>query len=139
MLEIAPDSRFWRSAIVRNEDDKGIIENAPLFQKFHQTSDLIVRVLEVARIRFHESCEYRLLHFAQIRPSRIAWVARRQLRVRWDQSNFELLAKSTLAHRIPTVVEHPRVLRDVALGNLNRRMHRPEGQVMKERFVRTLD
>ena len=124
------------AAVVRREDDDGVVELADRLEKRDQPSDVPVHAIEHRRIRFHVAGEQRPIGRVGGIPARRPRVGRRESRSLRNQPHLELPLPARLAHRRPARVVATTLLREVVRLRLQRRMHRVVRDVEQERLRR---
>jgi len=124
------------SAVVAgDEHDDGVVVQALVFQVRDEAADLMIGVLEEARIDLHESCIHALLVHREAVPGRNTRVARGQLCVGGNDAEFLLAGEGLLAINVPTLVEAALVSVDPLAVHLQGLVGRAGRKEHEERLV----
>jgi hypothetical protein len=140
-LVVPPDvhvpefAALGRRAVVGEQDDERVVEQAACLEVVDEPADLFVGVVQ-------ESCEHLLVARTQsalIYAHRIPWldvlVERRQARARRHDAEFQLALEPLLSHGVPAGVEATLVFVDVPARCLVRRVTCAERNVGEERLA----
>ncbi len=122
-------------AVVADDHDDGVVEDALLAQEVEQPAEVVVGVAQEAREHLHHPRRQAACLGRQRRPIRHVRVVARQLGVSRQDAELLLAGERLLAVGVPTVVELAGVAVGPLLGHVVRRVGRPEAQVQVEGFV----
>ena len=120
-------------AVVRGEDDHGVVQLADGAQMLDEASDLRIGMFEEPRPRLLQPADEFPFVLAQRFPARHAGIAWRQPRALWYDTEFDLSGEISLAQDVPPFVETAAVLVDVRLRGLVRVVHGAGREVGEER------
>src|SRR5262249_31055928 len=116
--------------------DERVLEDAELLERVDKSTDVVVGVLEEARVDLHLPCEHGLQLVGHVLPGRYLLMPGRELGLRRDYAELLLPLEDPLPQHIPAVVEPT----SVPLGPLGRdvvwRVRRAGREVDEERLVR---
>ena len=124
------------AAVVRREQDDGVVQFTDVFEILDQLADILVGIVEHACKCFHVARIQRPILGVGVIPQGCAWVGCGQLGVRRDQPHLDLPFVACLARRRPAHVVFALVLGHIRRLGLQRRVHGIVGDVEEERFGR---
>ena len=122
-------------AIVRQEEDEGVVILASLLQLLDESPDAVVHAADHCGIDFHLALPQFLLLVRQILPERNFLVALGDGLFRQDNPQFALAGDTFLAEDIPTLRIPTLILRNLLGRSLERPMRSVESQVEEERTL----
>ena len=120
-------------AVVRQEDDQGVVELAGLFQRGDDAADALVHAVDLRGIDLHAAQgPFAVLGFG---PRRLGRIAVGQLPVRMDDAVVDQALEPLLAQCVPAGVEPALVFGDVLVMGMQRPVRRGVGDILKERRI----
>lgn len=122
---------FFARAVIRKEQDQGLVVQAGLLQVRHQFPDVLIHPIDHRRIDGHLQIHLVLLGFVQPVPGRNAFGGRRKLPVRMDQAQFDLAPIALAAQLFPAHAIPAAVPVDVFFMRLERPVRRIVSQVQE--------
>ena len=122
-------------AVVRQQDDHGVVELAEPLEVVDEAADLGVGVLQEGGEGLLEAGGQSLLVLGQAVPRLDPGIARGELGVGGQQAEFDLAGEPPFAGHVPPFVEPAPPLVEVVGRCLMGSVHGPEGQVGEERAV----
>ncbi len=135
LIEDADRTALLARAIVRHHDQQRIVEQIDLAEECDQPSDLLIGMLEHRRKRFLEPRGENPFPVGQVFPWAHARIVRREPGCARDDSDLFLAREPLLARRVPSGIESPAILFEIAAGRLMRRMGSAERQIQEERTL----
>ena len=137
LVERAVQRAFGGSSVVADDVvHEGVVECADGLQAVDQTPDMVIGVLQEARVHLHLAAQHRLEVLGHVIPGRNLLVAGGELTVRRDHPEFLLTRKRLIAQHVPALIELSRVLVGPFLGHMVRRVGGAGGEVGEERLIR---
>ena len=125
-----------RGAVVADDVvDERVVEDAQLLQRVEQPADVVVGVLQEARVDLHLPAQHGLERLRHLVPGRDLLVARGELAVRRDDAQLLLPGEGLLAQLVPALVELALVLVGPLLRHVVRRVGGAGREVDEERLV----
>ena len=139
LVERAGDRALHAGAVVTPDpDDQRVVQLAKLGDRVDDPADVVVGVLRVPGVDLHLARVVGLQLVRDLVPGGERLVPRRQLRVRWDHTQFLLPGEDLLAKMVPALVELALVLIRPFGGDMVRGVAAPGGEVDEERLAGVL-
>ena len=136
-VEAAVEGPLGRGAIVaENVVDQRVADKVEVRDRVDEPANLVIRLLQEARVELHLAGEHRLEVVGHLIPARDLVVPLGQFGVLRNHAQLLLLLECLLPQRIPAVVELALVLVRPHLGYLVRGVGGTGGEVHEERLVR---
>ena len=121
LVERAVHRALGRRAVVADDQvDQRVVEDAQVLDRVDDRADVVVGVLEEARVDLHLAGEDRLEVVRHVVPGRDQRVARGELGIGRDDAQLLLAGERPLALDVPAVVEPALVLVGPFLGDVVR-------------------
>jgi hypothetical protein len=124
-----------RTAVADDVVDQRLVEHPDVPERVHETSHVVVGVLEEAGVDLHLSGQDRFELRGRVVPRGDLLVPGRELAVGRHDAQLLLAGQRLLAHRVPSPVEPTPVLVRPLLRNVVRGMGRAGGEVDEEGLV----